>query len=237
MLTKNHATLDAEVKAHVAADAVVAGGYWNEADNDVGGVGCFIGCLAHGEDANVLGDRFGLPLPLVKIAEGIFESLPEKEGIAFFAAIPDAVGRDGKDLSLVHWKFLASELRALPAMPSHIQDVIDPVIAGMDLLGNGEVWSGDDAAYAARAAADAAYAAARAADFADDAIYAARAAAYAAAYAAARAADFADDAIYAARAAAYAAADVAARAAYAADFADDTRRRQRDTLLKLISEA
>lgn len=151
LLTKNHAELAQEVAAHIAADAVVAGHYWNEGDNAVGGTGCFIGCLSHGEDAQDVEDRFGLPIALVKIAENIFEALPEKEGREFFAAIPDAVGRDGKDLSLVHWKFLATELRALPAMPSHIQDVIDPVITGMDLLSSGAKW--DAAADAADAAA------------------------------------------------------------------------------------
>ena len=163
MLTKNHATLALEVKAHVEADAIIAGHYWNEKEH----TGCFIGCLAHSDDASVLGDKYGLPLPIVKIAENIFEGLPADKGKAFFSALPDAVWRDGKDLSLVHWEFLAAELRSLPSSPSNIQGVIDSVIAGMDLLASGGVWprdaayaAADAAAYAARAAyADAAYAA------------------------------------------------------------------------------
>jgi hypothetical protein len=66
MLSINTDTLRAEVAAHIAADAVVQGRYWED------GKGCFIGCLAHSRDATVLGDRFGLPLPLVRICEGIF---------------------------------------------------------------------------------------------------------------------------------------------------------------------
>jgi hypothetical protein len=171
MLTINTDLLRTEVAAHIAADAVVQGNYWD------GGKGCFIGCLAHSSDAEKLGERFGLPLPLVRICENIFEALPLDEAQAFFAAIPDAVGCDGKDLTRVHWAFLDSELRALPEVPDNIQAVIDPVIAGMDLMVAGKEWPGAaDAAHAAYAAYAAAYAAARAA-----------AAAYAAAFAAARA--------------------------------------------------
>ena len=147
MLTKNHDILTAEVQAHIAADAVIQGDYWD------GSKGCFIGCLAHSSDASVLCERFGLPLPLVRICENIFESLPYVAAKAFFAAIPGAVGRDGKDLTRVAWQFLAAELRALPGVSSYFQAVIDPVIEGMDLLASGEEWTG---AYAAYAAADAA---------------------------------------------------------------------------------
>jgi hypothetical protein len=210
MLTINTDTLRAEVAAHIAADAVVQGHYWED------GKGCFIGCLAHSGDATVLGDRFGLPLPLVRICEGIFEALPADEAKSFFAAVPDAVGVDGKDLSRVHWAFLAEELRSLPKVPPEVQAVIDPVIAGMDLLASGQKWPA--AARAADAADAAAYAVAYAADAADaaDAARGARAAARAA-----------DAAAYAADAAAD-----AADAAYAA-----SRRRQRDTILRLIAAA
>lgn len=218
-LTRNHDILTAEVKAHIEADALVRGEYWN------GSKGCFIGCLTHSSDAKSAFNRFGLPEPLMRIAENIFEDLPDDEGIAFFAALPDAVGCDGKDLSRVHWSFLASELRTLPH-----RDVIDMVIAGMDLLAAGNEWSADAAyaaAYAAYAAHIAAYAAHIAADVSRSTAYAARSAAYAA--------DAAADAAYALEYAAYAAAYAAyadADAAYAA-----ARIRQRDTLLRLISEA
>jgi hypothetical protein len=227
MLTKNIDRMRAEVACHIAADAVVAGHYWDKTvANDIGGTGCFIGCLAHSSDATVLTDTYGLPLVLTRVCESIFERLSlfdKAAGVAFFAVIPDAIGRDGKDLSRVHWAFLAAELRALPVTSAEIQTVIE----GMDLLANGQEWSAARAAYAAADAA-AAYA---------DAAYvdAARAAAYAAAYAAYADAAYVD----AARAdAAYAAADAAAAArADAAAAARAATMRQRDTILRLMKEA
>jgi hypothetical protein len=224
-LTRNHAELTLEVAKHIKADAIIKRTYWD------GSKGCFIGCLTHSSDPKPAFERFGLPEPLMRIAESIFEALPDDECIGFFAALPDAVACDGKDLSRVHWAFLAAELRALPNVPADIQAVIDPVVAGMDLLADGKDWPKD----AAHAAAHAAYAAARAAYAA--AAHAAARAADAAAYAA-YVADSADsrmprDAADAAADAADAAADAeAADAAYAA-----ARIRQRDTLLRLISEA
>jgi hypothetical protein len=157
ILTKNFADLKAEVEAHVAADQVIQGAYWKD------GRGCFIGCLAHSDDLTLAIERFGLTLPLLRIAENIFEELPADEAKAFFAALPDAVGCDGKDLSRVHWQFLAAELRVLPEQKPEIQAVIDPVIAGMELLSAGEDWS-ISTTCAARAAARAAACAADAAD-------------------------------------------------------------------------
>ena len=224
-LTKNTEILRAEVAAHIKADALVRGSYWKPSKNAVGGQGCFISCLTHSSDPTPASTQFGLPVAVLRIAENIFEALPDHEGKAFFAALPDAVGRDGRDLSRVVWAFLAAELRALPQTTDAAQAVIDPVIDGMDLFFSGQQWPD------ARAAADAAYAAYAAAD-----AYAA----YAAAYAAHAAADAAYAAAYAARAAAYAAraaaydAAYAARAAYAA-YAAYGRNRQRDTLLALIA--
>lgn len=230
VLTKNHAKLTADVKAHIDADAVIAGHYWNEGDNAVGGTGCFIGCLVHSSSADGVESIFGLPVALVILAEGIFGNLPADEGKAFFANIPNAVGRDGKDLSRVHWAFLASELRALPPVPSHIQDVIDPVIVGMDLLAGGGVW---DAAHAARAVR----AASCATDAADDhASHAARAAAAHAARAVARAHTRAHTRAYT-RAAAARAVDAHDHYCVIGDSVAATRRRQAETLLRLIAGA
>ena len=224
MLTKNTDKLRQEVAAHVAADSIVQGTYWDTENNK----GCFIGCLAKTDDPAINETAYGLPVMVQRIAENIFEALPADEAKAFFAALPDAVSCDGKDLSKVGWEFLAAELRSLPEQFAEIQAVVDPVIAGMDLLASGQEWS---AAAAARAVA-----AARAAS-------AARAAAWAvaAARAVARAADAAATAATAAAYAAAYAAD-AARAASAARAAADAadaaaRLRQRDLLLRLISEA
>jgi len=209
MLTKNTDQLRQQVAAHVAADSIAQRIYWDEGSKR----GCFIGCLAHSDDPGINEQTYGLPVMLQRIAESIFEALPKDEAKAFFAALPAAVGCDGKDLSKVGWQFLAAELRALPEQPDEVQVVIDPVIAGMDLLASGQKWA---AAYAAHAAA---YAAADAAV----AAWAAHAAA---------AADAAADAAVAAADAADAADAAAAVAAWAA-----ARRRQRDTLLALISQA
>ena len=140
ILTHNTDILRAEVAAHIKADALVRGTYWKPSENAVGGQGCFISCLTHSSDPTLAFDLFGMPVAVLRIAENIFEALPDAEGRAFFAALPDAVGRDGKDLSRVHWGFLAAELRALPQTTDAAQAVIDPVIDGMDLLFSGQQW-------------------------------------------------------------------------------------------------
>ena len=174
-LTKNTEILRAEVAAHIKADALVRGSYWKPSKNAVGGKGCFISCLTHSSDPTPASTQFGLPVAVLRIAENIFEALPDHEGKAFFAALPDAVGRDGRDLSRVVWAFLAAELRALPQTTDAAQAVIDPVIDGMDLIFSGQQWpdaascAADARAYAADAAALAAYASALAADAAADA--------------------------------------------------------------------
>lgn len=220
MLTKNIDILRKEVSAHLADYALVKGkGYWESAKNNVGGRGCFIGCLTHSSDPTPAFDRFGLPVAVLRIAENIFDSLPADDGIAFFADLPDAVRCNGKDLSRVHWAFLAAELRALPEVNDDTQAVIDTVISGMDLLAAGKDWpkAAASAAYDASAASAATRVAASAAD-------AARAArdVRAATRVAARAAD---------------ATDYAADAADAASDAYACRIRQRDTMLHLIETA
>jgi len=143
-LTKNTNKLRQEVAAHVAADSIVQGIYWDEVSKR----GCFFGCLAKSNDPAINEATYGLPVMLQRIAEGIFEALPADEAKAFFAALPDAVACDGKDLTKVGWQFLAAELRSLPEQPAEIQAVIDPVIAGMDLLARGQEWPAANAAWA-----------------------------------------------------------------------------------------
>ena len=215
ILTKNTDKLREEVAAHVAADSITQGVYWDNKTKR----GCFIGCLAKLDDPSLNEATYGLPVMIQRIAENIFEALPANEAKAFFAALPDAVACDGKDLTKVSWQFLAAELRCLPAQSAELQAVIDPVIAGMDLLARGQEWT---AARAAADAADAAVAAVLAA------VLAAAAAARAAAAAAADA-DADDAAVLAAAAAAWAAA--------AAAWAAAARLRQRDLLLRLIAES
>ena len=176
MLSQNTDKLRQEVAAHVAADSIIQGSYWDAEYKR----GCFIGCLAHANVPTINEATYGLPVMVQRIAERIFESLPADDAKAFFAALPDAVACDGKDLTRVGWQFLAAELRSLPEQPTEIQAVIDPVIAGMDLLASGQEWPAVDAARAARAAASGASGAAWAAARAATADAAARAAAWAA---------------------------------------------------------
>ena len=161
MLTKNTDQLREVVNQHIAADSVIQGNYWDAETHK----GCFIGCLAHDDNPAINESRYGLPLMVQRIAESIFEGLSGDEAKAFFAAFPDAVACDGKDLTRVGWQFLAAEMRSLPKQSSEIQAVIDPVIAGIDLLASGGQWDLNAARAAARAAAwaasDAAWAAAR----------------------------------------------------------------------------
>lgn len=211
-LTKNTDKLRREVAAHVASDSIAqrVGRYWDKENSR----GCFIGCLAKGDDPAINEATYGLPAMLQRIAESIFEALPADDAKAFFAVLPDAVRCDGKDLTRVGWQFLASELRSLPAQPAEIQAVIDPVIVGMDLLASGQKWSADAACAAAHAAA----------------VDAAAAAAWAAVWAA-------EAAVRAAEAAVRAAARTAAWTVAAAANSEAARLRQRDLLLRLISEA
>jgi regulator of protease activity HflC (stomatin/prohibitin superfamily) len=216
MITKNFQQLKEEVQSHVDADRVKHG------SRNAG----FIGCLSNGVDNPAYIEReYGIPLMTSRLVESIFGGLPPDEAPKFVAALPSAIGCDGKDLTLVGWKFLAAELRSLPAVSAETQAVVAPVIAGMDRLAQGFRWP----AHEAESASKAAYAAASA----YAAAYAAAASADAAAY------DAANAAAYAANAAAYAAAYVADAAAATYSDADIIvpRRRQRDTLLQLIKEA
>ena len=129
----------------------------------------------------------GLPIMVQRIADSIFQRLPAEDAPKFFAALPGAIGCDGKDLSRVGWQFLAQSLRNMPPQPAKIQAVVDPVIAGLELLAAGREWPAAAAVAAADAAcwaadADATCWAAAAACWADaDATAAAAAAANAAA--------------------------------------------------------
>ena len=220
MKTQNIELMTAEIDAHRAADLLVQGSYYNPET----GRGCFIGCLTHGNDTAVIADRFGVPEPLTRSLESIFERLPALEAAEFFSAIPRAIGKDGRDLTRVHWAFLADLLRHLP--DTQARDVVADVTAGMDLLATGKDWPGARMkAVRARSAAEmeatmamamAMVAAAQAAEAAQTAR--AAEAAEAVAEAAARAAQ-----------AGAAAAEMEARA--------EETRRQRDAILRLIREA
>ena len=148
MKTRNIELMTAEIDQHRTADLLVQGSYYDRAT----GRGCFIGCLAHGNDTVVIADRFGLPEPLTYLLESIFERLTFDEASEFFSEIPRAIGRDGRDLTRVHWAFLADMLRHLP--DTQARDAVADVTAGMDLLAEGKEWpeATAEAAEAAKAA-------------------------------------------------------------------------------------
>ena len=223
MLTKNHDQLAATVKDRIEAGAVVQGLYWD------GMHGNFIGCLALGDNPLVLAYRFGLPVPLVRICEDIFEEITLDDAKAFFAAFPDAIGCDGKDLTRVHWAFMASELRAIPKAPDAIQAVIDMAIEGVDLLSAGREWH--TAEEVSDAACDAGWSASEGEPAAAEA---AQAAADCAAYPVICSSNVGDLVSHAARDAALALSGsfTDARKAIIA-----VRLRQRDTILRLIEQA
>ena len=88
-----------QVAAHAAADEIAQGVYWQN------GKGCFIGCIAHSDDPARVEQLTGFPVMLTKIAEGIFEGLPNEQAKAF---LPRAINapKVGASLDLVGWKFL-----------------------------------------------------------------------------------------------------------------------------------
>ena len=140
MLTKNFADLRAQVEAHLAADKLVKGQYWEDRK------GCFIGCLAHEYTQSGCisknEETYSLPAMVQILADNIFEGLTVSEGREFFAAFPDAVGTNGKDLSDVGWLFLIEELRALPPQTGDVKMHIDRVIDGLELISGGKEWPG-----------------------------------------------------------------------------------------------
>jgi hypothetical protein len=171
----------ARVRAHRAADQIVKGIYWEH------GKGCAVGCTVHSGNHAAYETELGIPRILARIEDGIFESLPNGEALAWPEQFLSAIN-PGADLSMV-WPRFAIWLMTDPkhgvlqyAKSDACKKAIQDVANGYALIVNGKAKGIDwqklraaaAAAYAAAAAAYAAYAAAAAA-----------AAAYAAAYAAA----------------------------------------------------
>ena len=158
-----------QVNAHTAADEIIQGRYWEN------GKGCFIGCIAHGSDPAVVEQLTGFPIMLTKIAESIFEGLPNDIAKAFPQRIINAP-RIGADLSLVSWKFLHWLVDDVLTefADDKTRAACSPALEIVAAKLRGEEVSFDAAAYAARAAAYAADAAADAYAAADAARAAAR---------------------------------------------------------------
>ena len=171
-----------QVHAHAKADEIVQGKYWEN------GKGCFIGCIAHSDSVSTVEDLTGFPDMLTRIAEGIFEGLPNEKAKEFPVAILNAV-RPGADLSLVSWKFLHWLIDDI--LKEHGNDAVRAACSPALQIVSDKSKGIEVTAYTARAAADAA-----------DATYASHAF-----YAYARHAPYADARAFRADDAAHAAAD------------------------------
>lgn len=98
-----------------------------------------ISSLADGEDyREYMKSKYGFPEILTCILESFLVELQPSEAIQFFTSLLDSIACNGKDLTKVSWKFLASELRNLPKVNSAVQ----AAIKGMDLLSKGKPWPG-----------------------------------------------------------------------------------------------
>jgi hypothetical protein len=204
----------ARMKAHIAADELIHGKFWEN------GKGCHVGCLVetsvhpHGK----LSAQIGIPLELSYLIDRLFEGqpgLPAKEfASSFIETVPVGV-----DLTPVVDQFLLTLLKDPEhGAIRHTNERTRPKVQAVIEMYERRIAGSNPTIAEWRAAAAAAYAAADAAAAAYAAV-AAYADAYADAYAAAAAAAAADadaDAAVAAYADAYADAYAAAAAAAAA---------------------
>ena len=178
-----------------------------------------INSLADGEDCmRYMNSKYGFPEILTCILESFLVELQPSEAIQFFTSLLDSIACNGKDLTKVSWKFLASELRNLPKVDPEVQ----AAIKGMDLLSEGKPWP--DASRASQAA--------RAVVCYSNYNYFANGAAYHSAQAAILSSYSGSAAISATCVARAAAARLKQRDTYTA-----CRKRQRAILLKFIAEA
>jgi hypothetical protein len=145
-MIRNFAKLKAEVDKHVAADAVVQRIYWDSEKQR----GCFIGCLAGGNNVLSIAREYGIPALLSRLAESIFEGLPPDEAPQFFAAFPDAIGGDGKDLHGVPFLFIAEQLRQMPMENVSVaaQSALGRWADGLELMARDQPWRDCDEARA-----------------------------------------------------------------------------------------
>ena len=74
-----------QIAAHEAHDEIMQGRYW------ANGKGCFIGCIAHDNSAEKVEEMTGMPVMLTRIAEGIFETLPNDIAKGFPGRVTRAI--------------------------------------------------------------------------------------------------------------------------------------------------
>ena len=212
----------ARMRSHMEADALIQGKGWD------GYKGCAVGCTFETYDHSCGPVEIGVPEPLVRLEDAIFEGLPEDQAKGFPLAFLEAI-QVGADLSLA-WPRFAVWLLSDPqfGVLRHCNDATRPSVE--TVIGLYHRWIDGDQP------SDEEFEVARAAAWAARETEAARAAAetaWAAAWAAAGAAE----------AASWAAAGAAQSAAWAAAEAASWAAKEgfwiaaRDELLRLLSQA
>lgn len=138
----------AEMEAHLAADRIKAGFYWN------GGSGCAIGCgiqsilTLHGPNIEEHSDHaahaaaLGIPAWLSEVQDTLFENLsrPDQQlfPVAFARALPDGVDLSGLYAAWMPWVLREVVLPAAGRY-SEVCAVIERVAAGLE-----SNWATDD---------------------------------------------------------------------------------------------
>src|SRR5262245_7522617 len=92
------------VAAHMAADDLIHGSYW-ERDK-----GCGVGCTVHSDDHSAYEQELGLPEWLASLEDRIFEGLENGDAKQFVAQFLPSIPV-GVDLEPVKWKFCAFILK------------------------------------------------------------------------------------------------------------------------------
>src|SRR3990172_7843606 len=86
------------VKAHVLADEIVHGTYWEN------GKGCAVGCTIHGQDHGLYETELGITKILARLEDRIFEGMGNGDSKEFPLRFISAI-EPGADLSLVWPEF------------------------------------------------------------------------------------------------------------------------------------
>ena len=237
---RTHAETLAEMRAHIAADELVKGRYWQD------GKGCAVGCMTKSSDHSLYEPMFGIPKMIAGLEDCIFERLENGEAKAWPIQFLEAI-RPGADLSLVapkfmHWMLVDPEHGV--ARFNNDASIINVARLWQRVVDGDMPTSEDWSAWSARSARSAWSAWSAAWSAAESAAWSARSAAESAAWSARSAWSAARSAAWsAARSAAWSAAESAAEsAARSAESAAESARSaayraMRDKLLELLAAA
>lgn len=126
LLTRNTACLIERMTAHAKADEIIQGTGWEN------GKGRFVGCCLHDYNHSRFPLELGWPELLAHLCDAIFEILPNAQAKQFAVDVPLAVGKDGRDLSMVVPKWIywtLSDEGSKPTAYPQLQPFIDAVVA------------------------------------------------------------------------------------------------------------